>query len=922
MKKSLLSLCLLIAVLTSKAQEQKGSISGTLIDSTTNKTIAYATVSVYSTTDTTLIGYKLSDEKGTFRIAQIPLNTTYRYVVTFMGYSITRNSFELTPNRPNLNVGNIFLKPTVQDINEIIIRAERPPVMIRKDTIEFNAAAFKTLPDALVEDLLRKLPGVTVDKDGNILVNGKRVNTMYVDGKDFFGGDIRIASKNLPANTIDKIEVTPDQEVLKANPLMHEADIPLAINLKLKPGIKKGIFGKIYAGGGVQEKHEAGALLNLFRDTTQVSILAYSNNLNKAAFNFTDIRSVGGFNRSSWGNANGNGNGGLSIDKVSFGGFGSGLMKSTGGGGNFNTIINKKVQLGLNYFYGAVDSEYDELRNNTQTFNNDLLNTRQTMRQLGDNDAHLISSKVVFNITPKLTLDIKPQLVLFNDKMNQHFLINSSSENAGPLNTSTNIQENLTDNTTFHLWTRLTPQFTKPGRSLSISSSSVLDRSRIKLFNNVENVFFQPSSISKLDQLRDNYRQNDQIFNFSSFTEPLNNRFTLNAGIVHQYNTNINDIDTYFSDVNGQYVIPIDYLTESYTRKRHKIDANMAIRWKKNKYAVNVGITTSNFNAKNTFSKSAPINQNYYFLLPSAEISYDILRLSYQTFYTEPAIANLQPLTDNTNPLFLRTGNPNLKPSYTNGLNLNIRKYDVKKSLTYNAGISSSFINNATIISRTIDATGVQRTFPINANGSWNAGNSLSLQKDWKLENNKQISLVASNNLSFYHSFVMVNGEKSNLESFSVRPSGEVRMNLNDKFEFNQSYSFSSANNSYKSTLFEDQKLIFHDSKSEIIIRPTQKIVLESTIDYRYNSNSIPGLLKDYYKWNAAISYLFLKGNRGQLKLAVNDILDQNIIANRVIRENYIEDMQGSTIRRHGLLTFTYNIRNFGGKIGGRNSLF
>lgn len=911
----------LFSSLVALSQENKGIISGKIVDLTNKQAISYATISVYSAADTALLGYKLSDANGSFKLTNLPTNHSLRIVVTYTGYAVKRQELQISPNLNLLNLGDIFLEPTHQNIEEIIIRAERPPVMVRKDTIEFNAAAFKTLPDALVEDLLRKLPGVNVDRNGNILVNGKPVTTIYVDGKDFFGGDVKIASKNLPANTIEKVQVMNDPEALRFNPLMQEADIPQIINLKLKPGIKKGVFGKLYAGGGIKNKHEAGALINLFRDTTQVSILAYSNDLNKAGFNFTDIRSVGGFGRSGWGNANGNGNGGLSIDNVSFGGFGSGLMNSFGGGGNFNTIINDKILFSLTYFYGGVTSKYDELRNNSQNFRGDQINTKQLLNQTGNNNAHLLGSKIGFNVTPKLKIEVKPQIVMSDDRTSKLFDINAVSNNNGPLNQSDNSQQNRTNNNTLFIWTKVMPTLNKKGRTLDISNNSVIDNSAINLFNYAENHFFTPPSQTVLDQLRKNDTKNSTSNTYIRFTEPLNKNLVLSTGLNVNYIKNTNDLNTYFPDINDQYVIPIDYLTENYVRKSIKSYANTVLRWKKDKFSISPGITFSNFNSKSRFSKSTDIGQQYFYVLPSLELAYGIVTLNYNTDYREPALANLQPLIDNTNPLFIREGNPNLKPLFNNSISLGIRKYDVKNSLTYNANLYGTNTKNATIISRTIDLNGVQKSIPINADGTWSFGNSISFQKDWKIAD-KKISLIASNNVTVNNSYMLVNQEKSKFQSIQIRPSAEFRMNLNDFFELNQSYSFSTSRSTYLSDLFTDQKLLFHDSRSEIIIRPIPKFVLESTLDYRYNSNFIPGLLKDYYKFNAAISYMFLKGNRGVLKLAVNDILDQNILASRIVRENYIEDMQGSTLRRHGLLTFTYNIRNFGGKIGGRNSLF
>jgi hypothetical protein len=903
-----------------KSQVQKSSIHGILLDSATAQSIPYATVSVFNAADTTLISYRLSDDKGEFHITALPTSVKLRVLITYMGFTVYRKALMLSPDQ--LELGKIMLNVSSKNLAEVTVRAERPPVIVRKDTIEFNAASFKTLPDALVEDLLRKLPGVNVDKDGNILVNGRRVSTIYVDGKDFFGGDIRIASKNLPANTIDKVQVSNDTEALRFNPFMPEADIPQVINLKLKPGIKKGVFGKSYAGGGVKDKYEIGALLNLFRDTTQISVIGYGNNLNKSSFSFNDIKSIGGFNRSGYGNANGNGNGGLSIDKVSFGGFGSGLMNSTGGGGNFNTIINKKVQFNLNYFYGAVTSNYDELRNTKQSYSDTLLNTRQNMMQQSDTYAHMVGTRVAFNLNPKLRLEFKPQFVFTKENTNQFFDISSESNIKGLLNLSQNNQQNDNNGFTYMSWTKLMPTFTKKGRNLDIFNYTVIDNTNANLLNNVNNVFFQPPSQDVLNQLRRNDTRNANSTLYARYTDLLSNTLTLSSGLTVAYFRNQNDLGTFFPNGDGEYLIAIPTLTEDYVRTGLKVDATASIKWKLKKLTFGPGIGLSTYDARNNFSTTTPLNQHFVFALPSFDLGYGIFNLSYQTSFREPSLINLQPVVNNTNPLFIRQGNPDLKPAYNNSLSLSLRKYDTKRFMTYNVSFNGTTVKNATIISRTVSKDGIQTTYPLNSNGTWNFGNSISFQKDWKLPENRQISIIASNNSSLNQSIVMLNQVKSQFKTLTIRPAAELRINLNDKFEFNQAYNFSHYQSRYDNPEFINQSLTYHDSRTEIIVRFAQKVVLESSMDYHYNSNAVPGLLKDYYKWNAAVTYIFLKGNRGQLKFAVNDILDQNILASRTVRENLIEDMQGSTIRRYGLLTFTYNIRNFGGKIGGKNDLF
>src|SRR6187402_2032144 len=329
----------------------QGTLKGKITDSATTKPLGFATVTVFKAADTAIITYRLSTPEGDFKVPGIPLNINCRVVISFSGYSIFRKEFTITASQTILDIGSVPLTTEAKTLDEIVVYAERPPVIMKKDTIEFNASAFKTLPNALVEDLLKKLPGVMVDRDGNITVNGKPVNRILVDGKTFFGDDPKVATRNLPANVIDKIQVTDDKEEMMRNGDDNPNNVGKVVNITLKKGIKKGWFGKLYAGAGTQGVYEAGGIANIYRDTLQVSVLGYMNNLNKAGFGYGELMSSGGFDRvrsnsasNSTSNWNNNGGSGISINGINFGGsqnFG-GISTSIGAGFNLNLAPNKK----------------------------------------------------------------------------------------------------------------------------------------------------------------------------------------------------------------------------------------------------------------------------------------------------------------------------------------------------------------------------------------------------------------------------------------------------------------------------------------------------------------------------------------------------------------------------------------------------
>ncbi|RZL23002.1 MAG: TonB-dependent receptor, partial [Pedobacter sp.] len=319
MKKILLAFALIL--IGNLLYAQKGTITGTLVDSANHKTtLNYATISVFKGADTVLTTYKLSDDKGVFKIGNLELGAKYRLVINAWMYNILRKEITITAADPTLNLGNLVLSEKRNNLNEVVIMSERPPVIVRKDTIEFNAESFKKLPSAVVEDLLKKLPGVAIDANGGIMVNGKSVSKILVDGKEFFGGDQQIATKNLPANIIDKVQLSDDPEAKRRDPDIVAGNVPQIINLKLKKAIKSGAFGKFYAGGGPKELFEAGGIMNFFRDTTQVSVLGYGNNANKPGFSISDVMRIGGFQRSGVNSTSINSDGAFSLNGISFGG--------------------------------------------------------------------------------------------------------------------------------------------------------------------------------------------------------------------------------------------------------------------------------------------------------------------------------------------------------------------------------------------------------------------------------------------------------------------------------------------------------------------------------------------------------------------------------------------------------------------------
>ncbi len=911
-----------ISVLSASAQ--KGSITGKLTDTSGTQVLSLATIAVFKASDTVLITYRLSDPKGVFKVPGLPLGDSCRMIITHAGSAVYRKSFMLTDATPELDMGTIRLEPDARLMEEVLLVAERPPVMVRKDTIEFNAEAFKTLPNALVEDLLRKLPGVVVDGDGNITVNGRKVNRLLVDGKEFFGSDPQMATKNLPADIIDKIQVTDDKEQMQQDPNLPKGQIGQVVNLKLKRSIKKGWFGKAYAGGGTDERYETGGILNLFRDTLQVSLLGFTNNINRPGFGMGDINSIGGFNRSGFNSMMVTSEGGFALNGISFGGTGQGIQKSTGAGMNLNNQLGKNLTLNLQYFYGKISSRVDQLANRQQFFGDTNMVTRNVNDELNINNTHRIGGFLKWNIDSLSVLEFRPSLTLSGIDADKRMRYNTFNNVDGNLNESDNRQ--WLDNQAMEFANQLTYRrsFQKKGRSLFASGRASFSGTGNDQYNDAVNIFYRDAVpvTTILQQLRQRALNNTTVNASVNYTEPLNDNFSLQFSENVDYFSNKDNVETYEKNGGVDYDEINESLSNGFNRTGFRSNTRMAVKYTYKNFSVMPGINYQMLSIDNRFRKDQPIDQRFHFVLPSLQINIAKWNIAYNVNATEPQVNDLQPVEDNTNPLYVQQGNPALKPAVNHSINVNTYHYDMKKGINYNVYAYGSYADNAVIRARTVDRNGVQVTTPVNAAGIWWLNTSLGANKEFRMTPEWKFTTGFSMWGTYNRGLMLLNGMRSGINSWLLNPGINVGLDWKSQFEWRQRYSVQHNRSAYQDPTFPGLNVTTHISSSEIVLRLPKRWVWETSLDYRYNPQVAPGIQKNIYRWNAAVNFLFLKENRGQLKLSAFDLLNQNNQVQRSVAENYINDIETTVLKRYFMLTFTYNIRQLGGKVGGRERLF
>lgn len=915
----------------------QGTFRGKIVDSAANTPLGFATITVFKAADTVIITYRLSSPDGEFKVPGLPLGLNCRAVISFSGYGVYRKEFILTGDQPVLNAGTVYMSSNAKSLDEVLVISERPPVVIKKDTIEFNASSFKTLPNALVEDLLKKLPGVMVDRDGNITVDGKPVNRILVDGKTFFGDDPKMATRNLPANVIDKVQVTDDKEEMMRNGDDNPNNVGKVVNITLKKGVKKGWFGKLYAGAGSNDLYETGGIANVYRDTLQVSILGYMNNLNRPGFSYSELLSAGGFDRvrsnsasnstSIWNN---NGGSGVSINGINFGGsqnFG-GISTSKGAGFNLNHAPNKKRSLYLQYFNGNVHAR--RLTNTgVDQYNGDTIISTDT-RLTGDMITHGHNIGAGARLKPDSVTNILVNVnyligIQEEDRINY---VTGNNNKTGPLSEGDVIQNN--DAKTYYYrhglsFTRLSR--TKQGRRFNFNHNLDINNRYNDYTSESEIGYKYPVPLDSVyAQLRKEKIPRTDATVMFNYSEPISKHFTLRAGGRYEHSRLNNSVNTY-NRTNGSHAFDVfnALLSSDFRRISNRLIFNPGIEYKWKDLAITPSLRLLQQKVNNRLQSSHTIlKQRQFDILPGFSVVYKQLSVNYNKDVSLPAFSYLNPVTDISNPYFISRGNPELLPSRRSNFSVNYSFRNPKRSFNIGGYASATFTNDDIVQSIVIDDKGVQTSMPVNVDGSKNYSMNWNVNKQYKNKQNIIFMWNTGNWMGVNRSRLFFNNISSWQTTFNYNHWFGAGLNLNDKFEWNVSYSFGKNFTRYTTSYFRELNITNQYFDNEIVVRMPKHLIWETQFSYSYNGSIPAGLPKGILKWNAALNITMLKNEAGVLKLAVNDILNRNnsiwVNANR----NMITTTENNILGQYFLATFTYNVRAAGvkKKVGGRERLF
>lgn len=920
---STITACLLILFVDA----QSGNISGKITDSSGKKILPLTTITIFKAKDTTIITYRLSTDAGEFKIPGLPFDVPLRLMATYSGYEAFRKDFVVTAAQPTVNFGTIKLSGTSKQLDEVIVFAERPPVVFKKDTIEFNASAFKTLPTALLEDLLKKMPGMQVDENGDITFNGQRVNRILVDSKRFFGNDPKMATKNLPSNMVDKVQVMDDKDEIAQNNDGDLSKIGKVVNLTLKKSIKKALFGKVYAGGGTADRYEAGAIINTFRDTLQMSMMAFSNNLNRIGFALNDITSLGGFNRggiSSIGVYNGE----VTINNISFGGGNNGLVTSSGAGFNLNHSPTKDLNLFGQYFYGNSKTIASSLISSQRFFGDTILMGQNNGNSNTVTNSHTLN--MGGNWRDSLTaINFSGGFVYGTNNLNAFSAGTIQNNKFGPVsNSSGNSNTNGTSDT-YNYNISLTHRFAgKKARNISFNNSLNYTRNPVDNINESINNYLYPSVATVVvQQLRSTNSPNTTASLGMNYSDALTPKLTLRINERIEYSNQAQLVGIYAKHAaTGFYDSLNTLVSNDLRREQTRWNNQLSFGYKINKVQLNLGASLYEQWISNQYKKGGSSQLHYSNLLFNTGLNWSRMNVSLSTGASAPSINYLNPVTDNSNPFYIVNGNPNLRQSTQTSLNMNGTIINVKTSVTYSFNLNVSAEKDAVIQSLVVNSNGAQESTPINVDDVQGMNGRFSVTKQFK----KNPGFIFSADLSVSGNIrstpLMFNHILSRTNFNNVSPSVRFTFNWHDVVEFNPSASLAFRKVTYTSPLFSTTDYTTQYLQGEFVVRLPKKFVWETNVAYRYNNNLAPGLPRTNIYWNAGLTYLMFKEDKGQIKLAVYDILNSNQNALRFVNGNLITDSRTNVMQRYFLLTYSYNIRSMGGqkqKVGGQgNGLF
>ena len=916
-------LCCVFLLVVTNAIAQNASIRGTISDTASKENLTNAVISILRAKDSVLYKFTRSNAQGKFGLTRLPAGK-FILLVSYPKYADYVEELNLT-DTSNINFDRIALILKAKLLEEVVVKQKISAIKIKGDTTEFTADSFHVQANATVEELLKKLPGIQVDKNGKITAQGETVQKVLVEGEEFFGDDPTLVTQNLRADMIDKVQVFDKQSDQAAFTGIDDGQKQKTINLKLKDNKKNGYFGKVNVGGGTDGYFDNQLMINLFKKKKKFSAYGILSNTGKTGLNWNERDKYGESFASSVDFDENNGyymftgsNDELESWDGQYNGQGYPSVKT--GGIHYNDKWNddkqslnfnyKILQLNVNGANGTNTQTIlpDTVYYNSQreTFNNQILRNRAN----GSFEVQLdSSSSIKISANGGTDHKITDSRFVSEARASDSALVNSGTRNIATTGDTRTINSSI-------LWKK---KMHKKGRTLSVNINENYEKGSSDGFLYADNEFYK-GGFPYQQQITDQYKKyGHEQLSFDSkitYSEPLSKVSSLIANYGFSLNNSRSNRTSFNKSADGKYtsvdsLYSNDYQFNVFTQKMG-LGYNMVKKKIRFNLSNNIGITSFN---QQDLRKDTSLKRNFINWSPQANFNYSFtqqkrLSLRYTGYTNQPSIQQIQPTRNNDDPLNINIGNPGLKPSFTSYFNLSYFNYKVITETDIYGSVNVDLMNNAISSRNSVDSNGKRTYQSINVDGNRSVSGYFGYGFKWK---KPALNVRFNSNFSNVRNVSIVNNITNVTNSNNYTLGAGLYKSKDKKYEIGLQGSATYTNShSSVQTNIKTNYWTFNVQPNIDVFLP-KKFQVHSDVDANFRQKtSAFDFNTNVILWNAWIGKKFLKGDALLIKISANDLLNQNIGFNRTVNNNFISQNTYSTIQRFVMFSVVWNFNKAG----------
>ncbi|MFV0604288.1 MAG: outer membrane beta-barrel protein [Niabella sp.] len=921
-KAGLLSIFLIFSLL-SRSQ----SVRGVIIDPVENVKVKGVTIVVKNVADTSKKEMGISDGKGAFNFPGLTLGN-YILQASSVGFEYLQQPFSLTDSIPNLNLGEVYLPKKTETLEGVVVVYKPPTAAQKGDTTEYSASQYKVNPDATVEDLVKKMPGVTVDKSGTVTAQGEQVKKVTVDGKDFFGDDATIAMRNLPADVVDKIQVFDKLSEQAQLTGFDDGNSQRSINIVTKSGIKNGQFGRIFAGYGTNDRYQAGGNVSFFNGDRRISLVGNFNNVNQQNFAGQDLLGVS----SGGGGGRGRGRGGRGGGSDFMVGQSPGISRTNAFGINYSDQWGDKLSVSGSYFFNNRKTTNESITNKITTISPDSLLTDNSWYNSEGNDYnHRVNLRFEYKLDSNNTIFFIPSLSFQNNESNSVYGSEGYYAPNDSTNTSNGRSESSRNGFNINNLLMYRHSFAKKGRTLFVALNNSYNKNDGYSITDEFTRTFYPTFIkdSTQNQKTINNTNSNQYGGRIGYTEPIGTKTMLEVSYnLSVQNNKANNESNQFDGTD--YTIPFPQLSNVFDNKTTRNSAGLNYRIgqsRDNQLSFGVDFQNARLESNRILPTATTVDQTFNNVLPNLRWMrklgrFSNMRIFYRANTDFPSVTQLQDVVNLSSQLTPSVGNPSLKQTFSNYISGRYTYTNTQNNKVLFVNLSArntqNYISTATYLVRGADSTienGVtilrnsQLSKPVNLNGYQSFYSMVTFSTPINtIKSNININAGAN----YERRPGLINYKNTITKNIVYNGGLGLVSNISEYVDFNLSYNVAFNNTISDANSSSNNRFVNQSIGAQINLLSKNGWFLQNDLSQqRYTGLTLSGT-QNYWLWNVGAGKKFLKNNAGELKLSVFDLLNQNQSYARTIGDNYFQDSENLVLKQYFMLTFTYSLKNFG----------